>query len=313
MKFGKYLEREVLPMFDDHLKEPMIKYKILKKCIRVMRCYGAEREIVRDETTGDKCRICYQPWALGPGMIASKCKHTFHPICVLKYFKAEDCHRGCPVCSISVENFMPEGYDGSILQFLATICQNISTVEKSHHIQLRELERKSSTTKQLMMISCCEKGEHYVQMQLQEEVKNLYRMLLQEYEMAQFYGLICYEGVRKIIKKFDKHTMLDMSNEFLLPIQGLDFYRNCCNPGTGAIETSRQDLIRHFRVWHQEPVTLPPCGASYAEPAAAAAAAASATEVDDDSAASSLRSGSPAVSWPAEWATEDSEESAREL
>ena len=244
MKFGKYLNRVVSPMFcEGQVKEPMIKYKILKKYIAMIICHPGE--CVSNTLASDKCNICCEPWTLGPGIITSKCKHSFHPTCILNYLNSIETNKSCPVCGSSVKDFMPNGFDGAVLQFLAMIRLNINAVEQNHALHVRELQRKLSTIRHLIDTGklTTNATNHTFQRQLHTEIANLGRMLLYQLKLAHFYGWICYEAVRKIVKKFDKHTMLDISSGFLQSVQALQFYRNCCRPCLGTLSEMRQDLL----------------------------------------------------------------------
>ena len=245
MKYGKYLEREALLLYEgEEIKEATMMYKILKKYITVIQVDGALRNATSD-VTSDRCDLCRQLWTLGPGILTSKCKHSFHPTCIMTCFNCEQSARRCPVCGCSSDNFMPEGFDGEVLQFLSMVRMNVNAVEACHINHMRDLEQKFAWLQKLYADSGVQlESTTPVHQHLAMELQNLCNLLLSQLKLVEFYGWVCYEGIRKIMKKFDKRTMLQTSDAFLQTLHPLLFFRNCCCPGSGALVEMRQQLAR---------------------------------------------------------------------
>ena len=246
MKFGKFLEREAYPICEsEEIKEAMMMYKILKKYINVLKVDGAQRCTSLETQAGDQCDICMQPWTLGPGIITSKCNHSFHPACIWKCFDSEQSACQCPVCGCTKDRFMPVGFDGEVLQFLAMIRMNVNSVESNHAVHMNELLQRNLWIQQLVVDSNVP-DQGAVRELLMNEVKNLCTILLNQVKAAQFYGWVCYEGIRKIIKKFDKQTMLQTSPAFLESMQAHAFFRDCCCSDSGPLAAMRRELLQRI-------------------------------------------------------------------
>jgi hypothetical protein len=243
MKFSRYLE-EVAQMFDD--APPLIKYKVLSDYIKNTVSQCMEQNLGDDLWAGEECKLCNEPWTLGPGIITTKCRHSFHPTCLIRSLRSCHSSRSCPVCGCSVQNFMPLGFGGSILQFHAMVQININAVEAYHVFLLDGLQRRFGLVKDVIRKSAFDvriAGPSSYDAVFAEDLKATILMLLRKIQFAEFYGRICYQAVHKILKKFDKHTTLETMPALLLGVHSMRFFLDCCCPGEGDLVAMRRDLL----------------------------------------------------------------------
>ena len=248
MKFSQYHDN-VSKMFED--SPPLIKYRVLSDYIKNMvphRC--ATQSLEEDILAGEECKLCNEPWTLGPGMITTKCRHSFHPTCLIHYLNSGHSSRSCPLCGCSVQKFMPLGFDGSILQFHAMVQININAVESYHTFISDDLRRKFTLITQSMrrFEDRVRVGETrgVLDLEFVQDLKSTGSMLLHQIELAEMYGRVCYEAVQKILKKFDKHTTLEISPSLLQAVRSLRFFGDCCRPGQGDLDAMRRELLGIF-------------------------------------------------------------------
>jgi SPX domain protein involved in polyphosphate accumulation len=140
---------------------------------------------------------------------------------------------------------VPTGIDGDCLRFLAMVLLNTQAVERCHEGTLQYLETRLQQLSQRLSMGPQQHAKEEVDA-MEAEVAASLEML----ETAIRYGALNYDGLRKILKKFDKRTGFGVSPVALESLQRRAFVADAATEGTGrcmALRTALLAMLQHLR------------------------------------------------------------------
>ena len=232
MKFQKRLACEAPNvLIREEWHTSLIKYKILKKHIGSIDCSTRTDE----HFVATECPICMESDSSMSRTITTKCGHCFHPYCLIRSLEVGPCN-GCPLCRRQASELMPNGFDGDCLQFLAMVQINTRAVQSCHAKMMGWLESELARLQSM--------SEH-----LTAAVTDRTSLILAEAEHTLLlldttlkFAFLNYEGLRKILKKFDKRTGMGVSAAALADLDRCGFAADAAAAGNGRCAALRAAL-----------------------------------------------------------------------
>jgi hypothetical protein len=252
MKFGKYLQEQVVPGLAENPKyscfnASMVRYKALKKMLKSMD-FAASQER-KTEVMQEECSICFEPFEFRSEAITTRCGHHFHPCCLIDAFSVGNSRGNCPLCRTPVAELIPTGLDGDILRFLAMVRVNIDAADSC---QERFVSYLRSRTKLLMeMVKVPKFGVlgrllpgWSCEAQLAYDAAQLCKLIA----AAELFAAANRDGFRKILKKFDRRSgARPLSPHVLARLESRGFALDAAaGPGAGRLGELRRQLVAAF-------------------------------------------------------------------
>ena len=200
MKFQKILEAESQSLLsNEDFRKALVRYKILKKHIAAMN-----NETVHEHTAQPaegECSICLEPFHRASNVITTRCDHCFHPTCLVRALGTGPCS-SCPLCRRTAAGLVPSGPDGDCLRFLAMVYVNTRAAHMCHDAAVRAIEGHLAAARALAPALARSWSGAAARAALEADAGNALLALDAVERMA----WLNYEGLRKILKKFDKRT-----------------------------------------------------------------------------------------------------------
>ena len=239
MKFQKQLAREARSLTNERFRQSLIRYKTLKKHIHQMKInWKFDLHPVLDE----ECSICFEPFSLACRVITTSCGHIFHPVCLIEALGTGSC-TSCPLCRRSAAGLVPEGRDGDCLRFLAMLKINANAVESCHEDCMSAVEAHLATLQRTLEDRWLPFFPNE-RRRITQELGNLLNLV----KGLKTFDDLNWEGFRKIVKKFDKHTGFKVSAEIGARLQGFRFIKDSSISGNGRIMHLRSQLESLLRM-----------------------------------------------------------------
>jgi len=212
MKFGKQLHQNVLPILSGDpryacLRASIICYKGLKQILKRMDfdTFCARGTAPLDEC----CGICLDPLAFRWQAIRTACGHHFHPHCLVDAFAVRTSRGACPMCRTPLGRLVPAGVDGDVLRFLATVRVGIEAADTCYEGFVRYLQGSIN----LLIASMAEHRRRpvwftWMRASLQDQLTHRASELCAHLAAARAFAVANRDGVRKIVKKFERRAQL---------------------------------------------------------------------------------------------------------
>ena len=271
MKFGKYLQNQVIPELVEPeyklLKTSMIRYKLMKKVINKIDFKTSHSR--HEERLSEECCICFEPFGFRSEAISTRCGHFFHPCCLINAFSVQGSQGTCPLCRSAIAELVPKGFDGDVLRFLAVLRVNMDAADNCYERFVRHLCNgadellEASKEKQTTFFGPIRRFFAGWRCDARQQQLAKKAMLLREHAAAaQRFAVANRDGFRKILKKFDRRSGARPLSVHILPqlaVRG--FARDADSaPHRGRLAELREHLTRAFHLPPEGPCPAPSPG-----------------------------------------------------
>jgi len=236
MKFGGNLKDIAEKVADQRMRRTMLRYKQLKKDVKSIAFQLHDSGRCERLCEGD-CAVCLEPLGRDLDVVTTSCGHRFHPICVAEALIAGRDH-SCPLCRTPLELAIPGGVDGDILGFLARLRMAAHEMTTCHAQVLNEISSRfeqlaSKSAAERRADSCIPVLARWKQQRAQQKQEHSIIQLRDKLDESALWALTNLQGLRKILKKFDKRTGMALRGEFLRQLVLKKSFVQDSLPGTG--------------------------------------------------------------------------------
>ena len=211
MKFGKHVQRHVLPLLSSnplysYLHASVLPYKDLKQMLKTVdfatyRARGSEA-FAEEEC----CGICLDPLTLRCDAIRTRCGHLFHAWCVVDAFGVRTSRGECPLCRTGLSRMVPLGLDGDVLRFLATVRVGIDTADACYEQFVRYLQASVNVLIAGAATQTPFFALHRWFSSARADLLHRASELCAHLAAARVFALANRDGVRKIVKKLERRA-----------------------------------------------------------------------------------------------------------
>jgi len=144
----------------------------------------------------------------------------------------------CPLCRTPLELAIPGGVDGDILGFLARLRMAAHEMTTCHAQVLNEISSRfeqlaSKSAAERRADSCIPVLARWKQQRAQQKQEHSIIQLRDKLDESALWALTNLQGLRKILKKFDKRTGMALRGEFLRQLVLKKSFVQDSLPGTG--------------------------------------------------------------------------------
>ena len=168
----------------------------------------------------ETCCVCFENYRTAKEYIVTRCKHSFHPACLISAFDYGGSRPSCPLCRMSVKDLMPDGMDGQILSFVAMLKLNLTAADKCYIRFLHIIKSQIEST-----------GKN-------DESQSNYNDLEASLRIADLFSIVNFTGFSRIIEKYET-IMLLRCPEISKFLETTSFCRDARRIGSTKL---RQDL-----------------------------------------------------------------------
>ena len=235
MKFQKYFESEAKTLsVDEDFRKALVRYKILKKHIAIMDTAAVHAR--NAQPAEGECCICLEPFHFASHMITTRCAHSFHPTCLVRALGTGSC-TSCPLCRRTAAGLVPAGAEGDCLRFLAMVHVNARALQHCHDAAMRAIHASLAD-------ACAEEPPSrlwpWAGAQRRAALADDAEAAAAALDAIVRFATLNYEGLRKILKKFDKRTGFCVAGATMAELRRSSFIAETQVRACGAIGGGRR-------------------------------------------------------------------------
>jgi hypothetical protein len=225
MKFGKYLQRHVLPILAGdpryaQLHAAVVEYKGLKQMLNSMDFAVSRARCAEVFGEDEVCSICLDALGRRCDAVQTRCGHLFHPCCLLDALSVHASKGRCPLCRTSLVELVPANFDCDTLRFLARVRVGIDAADACYERYVEYLEFRVDLLLSVMAdeVERQRRRRHFdrivsaffaIDPPHRERVRHLAHTaseLCAHLAAARLFAAANHAGYYKILKKFDRRS-----------------------------------------------------------------------------------------------------------